>query len=73
MTPVDVPVVGWLLLKLLVLVGIAVYAVFAGIMVRQERLMAHVLEAGFEPILRLATLIHALASVALFLLAVIFL
>lgn len=53
------------------MVGLSVYAAFAAVLVRQEQLMAHVLEAGFEPILRLFTLIHLLAACLIFLLALI--
>jgi hypothetical protein len=73
MTPQTIPALAWLILKVITLLGIAVYVVFAGVMVRQERLMANVLEEGFEPILRILTYIHLAASVAVFLLAVVIL
>ncbi len=57
MIPQALPLV-LLTLKLLVLLGLVLYAVFAGVLVRQEQLMANVLEEGFEPILRILTLIH---------------
>ncbi len=60
-------------LKVFTLVGLALYGVFAAIMVRQEQLMAAVLEEGFEPILRLVTTIHFAAAVGLFILAIIIL
>ena len=62
---------SWLSLKLITLLGIAVYAVFAVVMVKQERSMAHVLEEGFEPILRMLTYIHCALTVVLFILALI--
>ncbi len=56
-------------LKVFTLVGLGLYAIFAGIMIRQEQLMADVLEEGFEPILRLLTILHFAAAVGLFILA----
>jgi hypothetical protein len=73
MMPQTVPAIAWFTLKIVVLLGIAVYAVFAGVMVRQERLMANVLEEGFEPVLRIITYIHLAMSVAVFLLALVIL
>lgn len=63
----------FLLLKTLVLIGLGVYGVFAAVMVRQEQLMADVLEESFEPVLRTLTIIHFLASLGLFLLAILLL
>ncbi len=64
MIPDAVPL-AFLIVKLLVLLGLVVYAIFAGILVRQEQLMAHVLEESFEPILRILTLIHFFAALAI--------
>ena len=60
-------------LKVFTLVGLGLYGVFAAIMVRQEQLMAAVLEEGFEPILRLLTILHFAAAVGLLILAIIIL
>lgn len=60
-------------LKVFTLVGLGLYSVFAAIMVRQEQLMAVVLEEGFEPILRLLTILHFSAAVGLLILAIIIL
>ena len=73
MNPPNLSVIAFLTIKLLALVGLALYAVFAGIMVRQEQLMADVLEEAFEPVLRLATIAHFVAAVGVFLLAIILL
>lgn len=59
--------------KLLVLLGMGLYVIFSLIMVRQEQLMAHVLEEAFEPVLRALVLVHMIASIGVFLLAVILL
>lgn len=56
-------------IKMFVLLGLALYAVFAVVMVRQEHLMAHVLEESFEPVLRALVYIHLVAAVGLVLLA----
>lgn len=71
MTPVTAPAVILALVKICVLIGLIVYTIFAGIMVRQEQLMAHVIEESFEPALRLLTLIHAAAAIVVLLLAVV--
>jgi len=73
MIPSTVPAAAWLFLKILTLLGIAVYVVFSGVMVRQERLMGDVLEESFEPILRMLTYIHLALSIAVFFLAVVIL
>ena len=72
MTPA-LPAVILLITKLLVLAGLAMYALFAGVIVRQEQLMAAVLEESFEPILRLVTIAHFVAAVGVLLLAIILL
>lgn len=59
--------------KLLVLLGMGLYVIFSLIMVRQEQLMAHVLEEAFEPVLRALVLVHMLAAIGVFLLAIILL
>lgn len=73
MTPADVSIIVSLTAKICVLIGLGLYAIFAGIMIRQEQLMAAVLEEGFEPILRLLVILHFAAAVGLLLLAVIIL
>ncbi len=64
---------AFLLLKIGVIIGLTLYAAFAWIIVRQEMLMANVLEEGFEPILRMLALIHLVASVGVIFLAFILL
>lgn len=73
MTPVDVSIIVSLTTKVLALIGLSLYAIFSGIMIRQEQLMAAVLEEGFEPILRMLTVLHFAASVGLIILAIIIL
>lgn len=69
MTP-DITSIVLMTLKVFTLVGLGLYSVFAAIMIRQEQLMASVLEESFEPILRLLTILHFAAAVGLFILAV---
>lgn len=70
MIPAVLPWYVFFVIKLLVLLGLGLYGVFAGIIVRQEQLMAGVLEESFEPILRVLVLIHFAAAIGLFLLAI---
>ena len=65
MTPDVLSPVVLLIIKGLILLGLGIYAVFAFVMVRQEHLMASVLEERFEPLLRLLTYIHVFFSLAL--------
>ncbi len=73
MTPVDVIGFVTLVTKICTLIGLGLYAIFSGILIRQEQLMADVLEESFEPILRLLTILHFAAAVGLLILAVIIL
>lgn len=59
--------------KVFALIGIGLYAIFAAVIIRQEQLMARVLEESFEPILRILVILHFAAAVGLFILAVLIL
>lgn len=72
MTP-EVSGIALLVLKILVIVGLVIYGIFAAVLVRQEQLMAHVLEESFEPMIRLLVLGHLVATVVIFVLALILL
>lgn len=72
MTP-DITSIVLITLKVFILVGLAIYSVFAAIVIRQEQLMAAVLEEGFEPILRILVILHFVAAVSLLILAIIIL
>ncbi len=67
---IDIAFITGLILKSFVLLGLGLYGIFAVVMVRQEHLMADVLEEGFEPVLRLLMYIHLFAAIGTFLLAV---
>lgn len=53
----------FLIIKVLALIGLFLYTLFAVIIVRQEHLMAMVLEERFEPMVRAVALVHLGASV----------
>lgn len=67
------PAIAFLALKIFVLIGLAVYGLFAAVMVRQEQLMEHVIEEKFEPLISLIVLIHLILSIGVFILALIIL
>ena len=73
MIPTIVPTYILLTLKILVIVALLIYAVFAGVLVRQEQLMANVLEEQFQPIIRMLVLVHLAASLLFLVLAFILL
>jgi len=66
-------IAGWLFIKVLFIIGLAIYALFAFIIVRQEQLMAHVLEEASEPFLKLMAIIHLAAAIFVLLLAILIL
>ena len=73
MTPENVGSIVWLVMKLMILIGLGIYIVFAAVIVRQEQLMSKVLEASPEKILFLTTWLHLGASLVVFLLALLIL
>jgi hypothetical protein len=73
MTPENVGSVVWLGMKLMILIGLGIYIVFAAVIVRQEQLMSKVLEASSEKILSLLAWLHLGASLVVFLLALLIL
>jgi len=73
MIPQGAQTAVFLLLKIASLVGLGVYMVFALIMVRQEQLMARVLEEGSEPVIRIAVLVHLIAALTIFGIAIVLL
>lgn len=65
----DITILATFILKIFTLLGLGVYAIFAFIIVRQEYLMAHVLEESFEPFLRFLVYAHLVFSLGILLLA----
>jgi hypothetical protein len=72
MTP-DVTTIFFLVIKSMVVFGLGLYMIFAFVILRQQQLMAHVLEDSFEPVLRLLTLLHIAAAIVVFILAILLL
>lgn len=71
-----VPILGisvWLIAKVLVLIALAIYLVFAVVVIRQISLMIETVEAGFETPIRLLGWGHFLFAVGIFVLALIIL
>lgn len=65
--------IGWIVIKILTIVGLSLYAIYAVIIIRQEELMSKVLAETSEPILRLLAIIHLIASLSVIVLAFILL
>ncbi len=62
-----------LIIKIFVIASLVIYAVFAGVLVRQEQLMAHVLEEQFQPIIRSFVIANLIATLILLAVSVVFL
>jgi len=73
MTVEQVSVFGWMIIKTLSIVGLSLYAIYAGIIVRQEQLMSKVLAESTESVVRMLALVHLTASLAIIVLAFILL
>jgi len=73
MTPDSVGSFVWLGMKLMTLVGLGIYIVFAFVIVRQEQLMSKVIEAESEKILSVLAWLHFGVSVVVFFLALLIL
>ena len=63
----------WDLVKLLMLLVITMYAVFAWVIVRQVELMGEVMDGNINPVLKLLAFLHLIAAVGLLFLALIIL
>lgn len=72
MTP-DIGSLLLLFVKALVVFGLGLYIVFAFVILRQEQLMSHVLEEAFEPVLRMVSVVHFIASIVIFVMSIILL
>lgn len=58
-----------MIIKIMVLVALSLYIVFAGIMVRQEQQMDKVIDETFEPVLRVLVIVHLAGAIGLFIFA----
>jgi hypothetical protein len=70
------PIIGvsvWLIAKILVLIALAIYGIFAFVVLRQIQLMTDTLEVGFEAPVRMLGISHLIFSLVIFVLALIIL
>lgn len=58
-----------LLLKIGLILFLFIYVIFAGIIIKQARIMTETLELGFETQVKLIVFVHFLASVLILILA----
>ncbi len=63
----------WAVAKVFVLFALALYIVFAFVIVRQTRIMTETLEIGFEQVIRMIAFAHLLFAAGTFILALIIL
>jgi len=63
----------WGIIKVLILVFLLIYVVFAFVVVKQVKLMTVTLEVGFENQLKLLSFIHLLFAIAVLVFAIIML
>lgn len=63
----------WFVVKIMFLVGLAVYVIFSFVIIRQTKLMTDTLEVGFEIPIRLIAWGHLLFALGVFVLALIIL
>lgn len=71
-----IPIIGvsiWLIVKVFVLLALAIYLVFAMVIIKQVSLMITTLEVGFEIPIRLLAWGHFLFALGIFVLALIIL
>ena len=61
----QLPFIAESIIKIMVLIGLGMYALFAAVMVRQEQLMDKVIDETFEPVLRVLVFLHLLGSLIL--------
>lgn len=60
-----------LVFKILIILGLALYCMFAAIMVRQERLMDKVIDETFEPVLRILVILHLAGAIGLLIFSIV--
>lgn len=63
----------WSIVKIMFMVGMLLYCVFAFVVIRQVGHMTKILEVGFETPLRFLAVVHFIASIALFVFAYLYL
>lgn len=71
-----VPVIGitiWTVLKVFLIILMAIYLIFAFVVVRQVQLMTDTLEVGFEAQLKLLSFIHLIFAIAVLIFSIVIL
>ncbi len=71
-----IPLIGisvWLVAKIFVLIALAIYIVFAAVIVKQVSLMIKTVEVGFEAPIKFVAWGHLLFALGIFVLAIIIL
>lgn len=63
----------WTIVKIFVLIGFAIYGVFAVVLVRQVKLMTETLDAGLDEFVKFLSYVHLAFAVLVFILALIIL
>lgn len=63
----------WAVVKILILIFLAIYIIFALVLIKQVTLMTTTLEVGFETQLKLLSYLHFLFAIAVFAFAIIIL
>ena len=59
----------WFLVKIIFLIGLIVYVVFAGVVVRQVYLMTRTISTGSEFFIKVIVWFHLIIAIGIFLLA----
>ncbi|MFH0749907.1 MAG: DUF5657 family protein [Candidatus Gottesmanbacteria bacterium] len=73
MNPNQYTTIGFLITKVLTIIALLLYTIYAGIMYRQEHLMSKVLAETSEAVLRILVIVHFCAALFVVLLAIILL
>jgi len=60
----------WIIVKILALVVLVLYIVFAFVIIRQVKVMTRTLTLGFEPFVRFLSFIHLVFAVLVFITAI---
>lgn len=69
LSSIQIPILAQSVIKIMVLIGLGLYTLFAAIIVRQSELMDKVIDETFEPVVRILVILHLLASLFVLFLA----
>lgn len=74
MIPDQIPLLGisvWFIVKIMFLIAIVVYDLFAIVVLRQTQIMTDTLDLGFELPVRLIAIVHLILAFGVFVLALV--